>query len=426
MKIWKRVLSAGLILGGLIFLLLPSMLNYQLPHVETQRLKERKIVRTVMVHAKVKPLDVIRFSFDQPVVVAEYFVKKGRNVGRNIPLFRLSKEAGLPQDVNEQAIAWEQRKNEILLQLDRLDAAKAQENLQLSELQTQVDQAERDLKEVQNLFELGMVAKQDLDQARRFLEASRRSFSLMAEEQQMSKEGVRVQRESLESELTEIAHELDIVDSLVSGFYLDEEGNAYSEHSGFILNKNAENERISTGSPVLEMAMIDDFRRLEMIGTISVEDLDYIDIGMPIQIDTDTENRPFHLEVTDISNLVENDMVELTMKMTAEPEGKFSIGTNYTGRIERVLSEESTFAIPISAIVDEDFGQDAMVNVYYLEEDTEGIFDRYYVRELRARTKFIGDREVLVQIDQKDLDLAAIEIITNPGYKIYKDARVLP
>jgi len=426
MKRLKKGLSVSLIIGLLLVFLLPSMLNYQLPHVETQRLKERKIVRTVIIHAKVKPLDVVRFSFDQPVVVSEYFVKKGRSVGRNIPLFRLSKEAGLPQGVNEQAMQWEQRKREILLALDRIDALEDEADLNLSQLQARVGQTQIKLDEVENLFALGMVASAQVEQARNNWEESKRNLTAAREQKALSDSSNRVEQEALEMELRSIERELEIIMSLVSGFYLDEEGNAFSEQSGFVLNKNAENERIAAGVPVLELAMIDDYQRLEMVGTVSVDDLDYIEIGMPLEIDTDTENRPFHLEVTDISNLVNQNMVELTMRMTAEPEGKFAIGSNYAGRIERVLSEENTYAIPFSAVVEEDFSLDDMVNLAYLEQEEGLFYDRYYVREMRARIKSIGDREVLVHIDKQDVDLDALEIITNPGYKVHKDARVLP
>lgn len=426
MKSWKKSLSVALILGVLAVFLLPSMLNYQLPHVETQRLKERKIVRTVMIRAKVEPMDVIRFAFDQPVVVSEYFVKKGRSVGRNIPLFRLSKEAGLPQGVNEQAIRWEQRRSEISLVLDQLEAMENQLNFDLRQLRSEVEQARLTLDETEKMFELGMAAKAQVDQARANWEDLRQKLAKVLDEQGLSASGNQVKREALESELHMIERELEIVTSLVSGFYLDDEGNAFSESSGFVLNKNAENERIASGEPVLELAMIDDYQRLEMTGNVAVDDLDYIEVGMPLQIDTDTENRPFHLEVADISNMVDHNMVELTMKMTSEPEGKFAIGTNYTGRIERVLSEEDTYAIPISAIVEEDFSLNEMVNIYYLEQEEGLFYDKYFVRDLRVKTKAIGDRDVLVHIEQKELDLAALEIITNPGYKIYKDARVLP
>lgn len=426
MKNWKKVLSVTLMIGLLMVFLLPSILNYQLPHVETQRLKERKIVRTVMIHAKVIPLEVIRFTFDQPVVVAEYFVKKGRSVGRSIPLFQLSKEAGLPQGVNEESIHWEQRKQEILLALDQLNAMEMQTNLTLRQLRKNVEQAQVDLDESENLFSLGMIAKTQLDQSQSIWEKAKQNLLTAVDEQTLDDSSNQVKRLSLQTELKSIERELEIVDSLVAGFHINEDGEAFSEHSGFVLNKNAENERIAAGVPVLELAMIDDYEKLEMIGTVSVDDLEYIELGMPLEIDTDTENRPFHLEVTDISKLVNHNMVDLTMKMTAEPEGKFAIGTNYTGRIERVLSEENTYAVPISAIVEEDFNSDQMVNIYYLEQEEGLFYDHYFVRELRAKTMAIGDREVLVKIDPQELDLEALEIIINPGYKVYKDARVLP
>ncbi len=426
MKRWQKPLSLLLILGVIGIFVVPSLLNCQLPHAETQQLKERKIVRTIVIGAYLQPMDIVRFSFDQPVVVSEYFVKKGRRVGRNIPLFQLSKEAGIPQAVNEQAASWRAREQAVLLEIDQLKAGKGQSDRELAQLKQALEQNTQQVEELEELVSLGLVAESELKAAVRAMETTLQGLNTTAERLRLSDASRTARIESLENELEMIRKELGILDSLAAGFYLDEEGNAYSQESGFVLNKNAENERISSNQSILELAVIDDFQRLEMIGSVEVEDLEYIDVGLQLQIDTDTENRPFHLEVTDISQLVEHGMVEVTMKLTEEPDGKFSIGTTYTGRVERVLSEKSTYAIPFSAIVKEDFQEDEMVNIYYLDKEERTFYDRYFVRQLRAKTKAIGDREVLIQIETDEVDLDTVEIITNPGYKIFKDARVLP
>ena len=426
MKRWRKALSLLVILGVMGVFFVPSILNYQLPHAQTQELKTRKIVRTIMIDAHLQPMDILRFSFDQPVVVSEYFVKKGRNVGRNIPLFQLSKEMGIPQNVNEQASSWKRREREIILEMDRLIAAEEVLKIELNQLAQELEKKTSQVKEKEALFALGLVSEQELIAARSERESQWQSIKIAEEEQELNEESRSARMEALQNEWDQIRNELEIVDTLVAGFYLDEEGKAYSQQSGFILNKNAENERIPSNQSVLELAMIDDFQRLEMIGLVAVEDLEYMHLGMQLQIDTDTENRPFHLEITDISRLVEEGLVEVTMELVEEPEGKFAIGTTYTGRIETVLTEENTYAIPFSAIVEEDFHEDEMVSIYYLEKAEGRLYNQYVVRQLRVKTKAIGDREVLVQIESNQVNLDTVVIITNPGYKIYQGARVLP
>lgn len=426
MKRWQKPLSLLLILGVIGIFIVPSLLNYQLPHAQTQQLKDRKIVRTIMISAHVQPMDIVRFSFDQPVVVSEYFVKKGRSVGRNIPLFQLSKEAGIPLEINEKASSWKVRERELILELDQVKAAEGQVERELNLLKQELEGNTQRVDELEELLALGMVAESELKVAVRTRETTLQRIKTIEEKERLNDASRNARIQGINNELEEIRNELDIVESLVAGFYLDEEGNAYSQQSGFVLNKNAENERIPSNQSILELALIDDFQRLEMIGMVAVEDLEYIEVGLELQIDTDTENRPFHLKITDISQLVEHGMVEVTMTLKEKPEGKFAIGTTYTGRIERVLSEENTYAIPFSAIVEEDFQEDEMVNIYYLDKEERTFYDRYFVRQLRAKTKSIGDREVLIQIESDEVDLEQIEIITNPGYKIYKDARVLP
>ncbi|MEA4960173.1 efflux RND transporter periplasmic adaptor subunit [Lutispora sp.] len=421
-KLAKKIIIGFFALVFIMGFFSKSIINLFLPKVRVAAAVAAPVERNLDIEGTVEARDSVKIRLGGNIIVEEYYVKPGDVILAGYPLFKINTRFGIKNsDPDTDSLKSELKREELGLQSLKQKSFKLEE-LDISAMEAGLQESEDDFAKREKLYEAGAIAAVELDGIKNRIREQRLDLEkagLELEEKRKDNENdiinSRIRIEELERNIAAIEKK--------GAFYskADKDGICYSDVNGIMLFTNLSDAILPQDTIIAEIAQLDNEKGLIFTAQANERDYDIVKTAGIIQLTSDYSNSAYKVRITDISQIVNQEMLSIRGVFEEGTDQGLKIGQKMKGKIKSMYSDKG-LTIPKSAIIPDERFIEGQTGTVYILEERDGILGKENLsKAVKVKILAVGDSKAIVS------GLGGFDyprVITNLSYKISDGAKV--